>query len=116
MEHTWAVSYTHLVRVTHKTQAYPIFVRMIDKDSKWTFENGLPTVLTTALLMNIHGYSFVLPDMVGGNAYGNDTVTKEMFIRWLQANTFLPSIQFSIAPFDFDNEVRYIWFMNTYIK
>lgn len=104
------------VRVTHKTQAYPIFVRMIDKDSKWNFENGLPTVLTTALLMNIHGYAFVLPDMVGGNAYKNDTVTKEMFIRWLQVNTFLPSIQFSAAPWDFDNEVRIILFINNQEK
>lgn len=92
------------VRVTHKTQTYPIFVRMLDKDSKWDFENGLPTLLTTTFLMNIHGYPYVLPDMVGGNAYGNDTVTKELFIRWLQANTFLPSIQFSAAPFDYDSE------------
>lgn len=92
------------IRVTHKTQTYPVFVRMIDKDSKWGFENGLPTLITTALLMNIHGYPYVLPDMVGGNVYGNDTVTKEMFIRWLQANTFLPSIQFSAAPWDFDKE------------
>lgn len=91
-------------RVGHGTQDLDIFVRMDDKDSKWTFDNGLPTVLTTTFQMNLNGYTFVLPDMVGGNAYGSDVVTKELFIRWLQLTTFLPSIQFSAAPWDFDNE------------
>ncbi|XP_075235696.1 myogenesis-regulating glycosidase-like [Lycorma delicatula] len=92
------------LRVTHRTQQYPVFVRMIDKDSKWTLNNGLPTIITTMLVMNIQGYPWVLPDMVGGNAYGADVVDKEMFIRWLQANTFMPCIQFSVAPWDFDYE------------
>ncbi|XP_054278064.1 myogenesis-regulating glycosidase-like [Macrosteles quadrilineatus] len=92
------------VRVGHGTQDLPIFVRMLDKDSKWTFENGLPTLLTTLFQLNLNGYTLVLPDMVGGNGYGQDVVTKELLIRWLQANTFMPAIQFSIAPFDFDEE------------
>lgn len=94
------------VRVGHLTQNVPIFVRMIDKDSKWGFENGLATVLTTLFQMNLNGYTLVLPDMVGGNAYNSDKLTKELMIRWTQANTFMPSIQFSITPWDFDNEVR----------
>lgn len=93
------------VRVGARTQDQPIFVRMLDKDSKWDFRNGLATLLTTLFQMNIVGYPFVLPDMVGGNAYSGDIVTKELFIRWLQANTFMPSIQFSITPWDFDDEV-----------
>ncbi|XP_075235665.1 myogenesis-regulating glycosidase-like [Lycorma delicatula] len=92
------------VRVTHHTQHYPVFVRMVDKDSKWTLNNGLPTVITTMLVMNIQGYPWVLPDMVGGNSYAPDVVDKEMFIRWLQTNTFMPCIQFSVAPWDFDYE------------
>lgn len=34
---------------TRRTQDLPIFVRMIDKDTYWTFENGLPTLITTLL-------------------------------------------------------------------
>ena len=50
------------VRVGSKTQDLPIFVRMLDKDSKWTIEeNGLKSVLTSALVMSILGYPFVLP-------------------------------------------------------
>lgn len=55
--------------------------------------------------MNINGYPFVLPDMIGGNVYGSDKVSKELFIRWLEANVFMPSVQFSVVPWDFDNEV-----------
>lgn len=54
------------------------------------------------------GYPFVLPDMIGGNGYGdrpiNRTTNKELYIRWLQANVFMPSMQFSFVPWDFDNE------------
>jgi alpha-glucosidase (family GH31 glycosyl hydrolase) len=29
---------------------------------------------------------------------------KELMIRWIQANVLFPAIQFSYAPWDFDNE------------
>jgi hypothetical protein len=79
---------------------------MTDKDTYWTFENGLPTLVTTLLQMNMNGYPLVLPDMIGGNGY-NEPPSKELFIRWLQANVFMPSMQFSYVPWDFDNEVFY---------
>lgn len=49
------------------------------------------------------GYPYVLPDMIGGNGY-NHKPNKELFIRWLQANVFMPSLQFSYVPWDYDNE------------
>lgn len=45
----------------------------------------------------------VLPDMIGGNGYYNKP-NKEMFIRWLQANVFMPSLQYSIVPWTYDAE------------
>ncbi|CAG2056796.1 unnamed protein product [Timema podura] len=92
------------VRSAQRTQDLPVFVRMLDKDSRWGFNNGLRTLVTTLLQMNTVGYTFVLPDMIGGNAYGSDLATKELFIRWLQANTFIPALQFSIVPWDYDNQ------------
>lgn len=41
--------------------------------------------------------------MVGGNGYYGEP-DAELFIRWLQANTFMPSIQFSFVPWDFTDE------------
>jgi hypothetical protein len=103
-----AVSVSNLklaeVRVVYRNQEEPIFVRMSDKSSTWSIENGLKAVVTTLLAMNMVGYSFVMPDMVGGNGYV-DLPNKELFIRWLQANTFMPTMQFSYVPWDFDREV-----------
>lgn len=65
----------------------------------------MPIVL---LLKGILGYPFVLPDMVGGNAYVTHP-SKELFVRWAQANVFMPAIQFSILPWGFDDEVRRGW-------
>ncbi len=49
------------VRVGCQTQDLPIFVRMLDRDSNWGLNNGLKSVLTTALTMSILGYPFILP-------------------------------------------------------
>ncbi|XP_037813724.1 myogenesis-regulating glycosidase [Lucilia sericata] len=92
------------VRSGQGTQDLPIFVRMIDKDSEWKWENGLVTLITTLLQMNLNGYPFVLPDMIGGNGYNNKPPTKQLFLRWLQANVFMPSLQFSYVPWNFDDE------------
>lgn len=86
-------------------QNLPIFLRMQDKDSRWGYDNGLKTMIPTLLLMSIQGYPFVLPDMIGGNAYG-ETASKELYIRWMQSNIFMPSVQFSLVPWKYDQEVN----------
>ena len=102
------------VRAGYQSQNLPIFVRMFDKDSKWGYDNGLKTMIPTALTMGVLGYPFILPDMIGGNAYGdwNFSATvlpeRELFIRWVQLSAYLPSMQFSIAPWDYDEEVTLI--------
>ncbi len=50
------------------------------------------------------GYPFVLPDMIGGNGY-NGRPGRELFIRWMQANVFMPAMQFSYVPWDYDEQV-----------
>ena len=92
------------VRSAYRTQNLPIFLRIVDKDSEWNWNNGLPTLVTTLLQLNMVGYPLVLPDMIGGNGYNDHPPNKEMFIRWLQANVFMPSLQFSFVPWDYDNE------------
>ena len=58
------------------------------------------------------GYPYVLPDMIGGNGYSSDhpndestPPSKELYIRWLQANVFMPGMQFSFVPWQYDAEV-----------
>ncbi|KOB70265.1 Glycosyl hydrolase family 31 protein [Operophtera brumata] len=97
------------VRTGFRTQDLPVFVRMVDRDSIWGLNNGLSTIITTTIQMNLNGYTLVLPDMIGGNGFNLDheqsaLPTKELFIRWVQANTFLPAMQYSYVPWNFDNE------------
>ncbi|ESO95785.1 hypothetical protein LOTGIDRAFT_116491 [Lottia gigantea] len=98
------------VRVGARTQRLPIFSRMLDRDSTWTRSNGLKTIIPCALTFGLIGYPFVLPDMIGGNAYdaadgleARNYPDQELFIRWLQVNTFLPSMQFSVPPWIYND-------------
>lgn len=97
-------TYHQEVRVGYRTQKYPIFVRMMDKMSNWGHDNAFKTVIPCVLTYGILGYPFVLPDMIGGNAY-NDHPDEELYIRWLQLNTFLPSMQYSIVPWIYNDTI-----------
>ncbi|XP_015908021.1 myogenesis-regulating glycosidase [Parasteatoda tepidariorum] len=96
------------VRTGYKTQHLPILVRMFDKYSVWNYANGLQTLIPNTLNLSMLGYYFVLPDMVGGNNYNSldgSLPERELYVRWLEANIFLPFIQFSIPPWDYDDEI-----------
>jgi alpha-glucosidase (family GH31 glycosyl hydrolase) len=84
-------------------QNAPIFFRQWDKWSTWGTDNGLHSVLTGILALGLTGYPFILPDMVGGNAY-DQPADAELMIRWTQLNALLPAVQFSLAPWDYGGE------------
>lgn len=84
-------------------QSAPIFFRQWDKTSDWSYANGLRSVIPGLLSLSLTGYPFVLPDMIGGNAY-HETPNAELMIRWTQLSALLPALQFSIAPWDFGEE------------
>ena len=70
----------------------------------WFAVNHLMTKVNY-IFNNFGSYSFVLPDMVGGNNYGEGHPSKELFIRWLQVSALMPSIQISFPPWEYDQEV-----------
>jgi len=79
---------------------------MLDKDTAWSHDNGLRSIIPTALVSGILGYPFVLPDMIGGNGYGRERAApdRELFTRWTQLTAFLPAMQFSFLPWKYDEE------------
>ncbi|XP_005099320.1 myogenesis-regulating glycosidase-like [Aplysia californica] len=99
------------VRAGYRSQNSSTMVRMLDRASNWSHRRGLKTVIPCALAFGIMGYPFVLPDLIGGNAMDNITIDhtvlpdKELYIRWMEATTFLPVLQFSVGPWDYDEEV-----------
>ena len=99
------------VRVGYFSQTEPVCVRMLDRMSTWSVENGLKSVITTALTFGIGGYPFVVGDVIGGNGetpYNFDqllTPDPVLYIRWMQLSTFLPVMQFSVPPFQYGDDV-----------
>lgn len=100
------------IRVGYKTQHLPLMVRMMDKASNWGYDRGLKSLIPTCLLFGLIGYPFVLPDVIGGNVYNQygtasataDIPEKELYIRWLEVSVFLPVMQYSVAPWQYDEE------------
>jgi alpha-glucosidase (family GH31 glycosyl hydrolase) len=92
------------VRCGWRSQRQGILFREWDKWSRWGIDNGLHSVLTQALALSMVGYPFVLPDMIGGNAYGGEEPDAELLIRWTQISALLPALQFSIPPWVFGAE------------
>ncbi|XP_048874584.1 myogenesis-regulating glycosidase isoform X2 [Brienomyrus brachyistius] len=99
------------LRVGYQSQNISCFFRLIDRDSVWGYELGLKSLIPTVLTISILGYQFILPDMIGGNVYPNYTEgsgklpDRELYIRWLELSAFMPSMQFSIPPWEYDADV-----------
>merc|ERR1719483_1242996 len=100
------------VRAAWRSQHLPIFTRLMDRMSTWDKKAGLQSIIPSVLTFGVIGYPFVLPDMIGGNAYsdmvsfsGGAYPERELYLRWLQLNTFLPALQFSVVPWIYDKEV-----------
>jgi myogenesis-regulating glycosidase len=89
------------VRCGWRSQRHGLLFREYDKWSRWGIDNGLHAVLTQALTLSVLGYPFVLPDMIGGNAVEAEVPDAELMIRWTQLTALLPSMQFSLAPWDY---------------
>lgn len=92
------------VRVAMSTNSYTGLVRMGDKDSVWGSDNGLQSLIPSLLTSSVLGYPFTLPDIIGGNAYWNQTPDTELMIRWAQASALMPAVQWSIPPWDISKE------------
>lgn len=91
-------------RVGIYSQPLGVVQRLQDKQSVWGLENGLAAIVPEAITVSMRGFSYVMPDMVGGNEYDGDKATKELLIRWAQASALMPLLQFSIGPWHFDEE------------
>ncbi|XP_077987111.1 myogenesis-regulating glycosidase-like [Glandiceps talaboti] len=99
------------VRTAHRTQVFPVFVRIFDRFTRWGYDNGLKSIIPTMFVFGLHGYPFILPDMIAGNDMARQIDTdpelpdRELYIRWVQLNAYLPVMQFSVVPWEYNSEV-----------
>lgn len=94
------------VRTGHLTQDVAVLCRMGDRFSTWDAGNGLRSLIPTLLTSGVLGYPFCLPDLVGGNRYFGAAPDSELLVRWTQASVLMPTLQFSIPPWDLDLEAE----------
>ncbi|XP_053948171.1 myogenesis-regulating glycosidase isoform X1 [Anastrepha ludens] len=94
----------------------PAFLSTPPINSSW---EGLRELLTIVLNYGVNGYPFVLPGAIGGDYYVNRTLKKmvsfyslgqpelaeqNLFLRWMQLMTFMPSMQFSHLPSEYKSD------------
>lgn len=94
------------VRSVFHNQHLQLHVRMPQMESNWSWDNGLRSLIPRLLHYNMAGYSAVIPDVIGGSL--GPRPDKELFIRWAQAVTFMPVMQFGYSPWDYDQETTQI--------
>lgn len=81
----------------------PMF-RLFDRFSTWGLQNGLASVLPALLTSGVLGFPFSIPDYIAGNAYGDEVPNGELMVRWAQASSAMPAMQFSIPPWTFGDD------------
>lgn len=93
-------SYNEL-RAVWDMSGEPLVCRLQDKNP--TFDGyGLETIIPHTVLQGMLGYYYCCPDMIGGgnigSSYDFDDNYRELYMRWLEASSLCPMMQFSIAP------------------
>ena len=76
-----------------------IIQRVADRRHSWDRKCGLGGIVDRIILQGLMGYAFNCPDMVGGGLIADEQegtkYTEELYCRYAQASTFLPSFQLS---------------------
>ncbi|KAJ8340048.1 hypothetical protein SKAU_G00346810 [Synaphobranchus kaupii] len=91
----------------------PLFLSMLPLSSDWSY-SGLKGLIPSVLHYSLLGYSFFIPDAVGGSLSKELVNDEELFIRWLEIISFLPVISFQTPPWLY-GEDRALNLTRTYI-
>ena len=87
------------LRACVKNTNRSIIQRVADRKHSWDRERGLGGIVDRIILQGLMGYAYNCPDMVGGGLIEDDLIgterTEELYCRYAQASTFLPSFQLS---------------------
>ncbi|XP_071794923.1 myogenesis-regulating glycosidase-like isoform X2 [Asterias amurensis] len=96
------------MRSVFQSQDIPVIVFTIPKAPIWGYENGLKTLIPTALTLGILGYPFIMPDLAVTGQHYNSACTesclpdKEFLIRWLGMMAFFPAMRINVPIWEYD--------------
>ncbi|XP_013773478.1 uncharacterized family 31 glucosidase KIAA1161-like [Limulus polyphemus] len=94
--------------VGFQTKNVNVFMKISPRTSTWDSSKGIASVIPTVLTLELLGYAIVNPGAVGGDILrtaNNTRPERELYIRWIQLSAFMPILQFSFLPGDYDLEV-----------
>lgn len=79
-----------------------VIQRIRDRNHSWD-DDGLNTLVPTAITQGLMGYPFICPDMIGGGEWTFNykegfVVDEELFVRMAQCSALFPMMQFSWGP------------------
>ena len=106
MEFAGNQDYTTLIHGGYFSQSQASFITTLDRTpTSWDVDNGLKSILTTALSLGIAGYPFFTVGSLGEAPNSKNVVcyggiSSEFYVRWLQLIAFFPAVQFSVPPWD----------------
>jgi alpha-glucosidase (family GH31 glycosyl hydrolase) len=115
------VSFMNTIGVSSaiKSPKLPTFVSLSPVESSWT---GLQSIIPNLLTMGITGFSFIMTGPIGGSykrasqlprtdptstmsVFEANKPDRNLYIRWLELTYFLPIVQYTYLPSDYDSHV-----------
>ncbi len=101
------------IRATCKCGGLPIIQRIADRFHNWSEkDNGFDGIIKRSLLMSLSGYPYCCPDMIGGGQYEDVekgiAESEELNVRYMQAATFMPCIQFSKPLWKYSEKTAFV--------
>ncbi len=98
-------------RAGYRNAGTRIVQRLQDKRHSWNRQDGFGEIIPDMLCQGLIGYAFGAPDMVGGGCasdfVGKKDLDYELIVRYCEAATLMPMIQFSAAPWRVLDEKSY---------
>ncbi len=89
------------LRAGYNTGALPLFERLSDKRHSWV-NNGIKTLIPSALALGLSGHFLSSPDMIGGgevkDIINGCLLKKDIYLAHTQVALLMPNMQFSILP------------------
>ncbi len=94
----------HEYKDSYKQGGKAMIQRLCDRNHSWD-NDGINTLIPSAIMQGLLGYPFICPDMIGGGEWtyriNHDfKPDQELFVRMAQASALFPMMQFSWAPWD----------------
>ncbi len=97
-------------RTAWLSQKRQIIWREGGKDSHWGLDNGLKAMVALGIHLGLVGYDILMPDMIPGRVQtmvsDMPLPTDELMVRWTEASTFFPLVQFSYLPWNYSSETE----------